>query len=84
MIVMEAMKMEHTIKANVDSVVDKVFFGAGDLVDGDVELISLRSEEDIKVIDEEIFMASQVKIIEVGFQEMVSKMRLGQYQSKLN
>ena len=48
LIVMEAMKMEHTIKANGDSIVDKVFFGAGDLVDGDVELISLRQAEDEK------------------------------------
>lgn len=43
LLVMEAMKMEHTIKAPTDSTVEKVFFAPGDLVDGDVELLSLSS-----------------------------------------
>jgi 3-methylcrotonyl-CoA carboxylase alpha subunit len=34
LMVMEAMKMEHIIKANVDGVVDKVLFSAGDFVEG--------------------------------------------------
>ena len=41
LIVMEAMKMEHTIKAGFDGKVEKIFFNEGDLVEGDVELISL-------------------------------------------
>ena len=45
LIVMEAMKMEHTIKAGFDGKVEKIFFNEGDLVEGDVELISLSSDE---------------------------------------
>jgi 3-methylcrotonyl-CoA carboxylase alpha subunit len=41
LLVMEAMKMEHTIKSPTDSVVEKVLFEAGDLVEGDVDLIVL-------------------------------------------
>ncbi len=35
LIVMEAMKMEHVIRAPRDGVVDKVFFRDGDFVDGE-------------------------------------------------
>ena len=45
LIVMEAMKMEHTIKAGFNGKVEKIFFNEGDLVEGDVELISLSSNE---------------------------------------
>ena len=41
LLVMEAMKMEHTIKSPSDAVVEKVLYEAGDLVEGDVELIVL-------------------------------------------
>ncbi|PKI17392.1 acetyl/propionyl/methylcrotonyl-CoA carboxylase subunit alpha [Colwellia sp. 12G3] len=40
LIIMEAMKMEHTIKAPSDGVVDEVFFCAGDMVDGGAELLA--------------------------------------------
>ena len=33
--------MEHTIKSPSDAVVEKVLYEAGDLVEGDVELIAL-------------------------------------------
>ena len=42
------MKMEHTIKAPNDGVVNEVFFSAGNMVDGGAELLSfsaLSSEE---------------------------------------
>lgn len=44
LLVMEAMKMEHTIKANADGVVANVHCAEGDLVDGGVELVSIDSE----------------------------------------
>ena len=37
--------MEHTIKAGVDGKVENIFYKEGDLVEGDVELISLSSDE---------------------------------------
>ncbi len=39
LLVMEAMKMEHTIVAPVDGVVDDVLFGVGDQVDEGAELV---------------------------------------------
>ena len=39
-IIMEAMKMEHAIKAPVDGVVNEVFYANGDLVDGGADLLS--------------------------------------------
>lgn len=44
-IVMEAMKMEHTIKANGNGTVESIYFNEGDLVEGDVELIHINCEE---------------------------------------
>ena len=41
LIVLEAMKMEHTIRSNCKGVVKKVFFNQGDLVGGEVELLEL-------------------------------------------
>lgn len=41
LLVMEAMKMEHTIKANVDGVIEAIHCEEGGLVDGGVELVSL-------------------------------------------
>ena len=39
LLVMEAMKMEHTINAPADGIVEQVFFQTGDLVHNDEELI---------------------------------------------
>lgn len=39
LLMMEAMKMEHTIRAPVSGVVNNFYFQAGDLVDGGAELI---------------------------------------------
>ena len=40
LMVMEAMKMEHTINAPADGSVDSFYFGAGDLVDGGTQLLA--------------------------------------------
>jgi len=40
LVIMEAMKMEHTIKAPNDGIVDEIFFNAGDMVDGGAELLA--------------------------------------------
>jgi len=39
LLVMEAMKMEHTIRAPADGIVQAFYFKAGDLVDGGTELV---------------------------------------------
>ncbi len=41
LIVMEAMKMEHTIKASKDGKIEKIYFEQDQLVDGGVELVEL-------------------------------------------
>lgn len=46
LLVMEAMKMEHTIKASHDGVVEDICFKEGELVDGGVELVKLKNEEE--------------------------------------
>ena len=43
-VVMEAMKMEHTIKASDNGVVSNIFFNETQLVDGGVELVSIEVE----------------------------------------
>ena len=45
MLIMEAMKMEHTIKAPADGTVDEFFFKPGDLVDGGAELLAFTAAE---------------------------------------
>lgn len=40
-LVMEAMKMEHTIKATKDGVVEKIFYKEGDQVQAKVELVKI-------------------------------------------
>lgn len=45
LVIMEAMKMEHTIKAPADGVVSDVFYAAGDLVDGGAELLAFEASE---------------------------------------
>lgn len=46
LMIMEAMKMEHTIKAPSDGVIDDVFYQAGDMVDGGSELVKFTALED--------------------------------------
>jgi len=46
LIIMEAMKMEHTIKAPTDGIVNEVFFSAGDMVDGGAELLAFTSQSE--------------------------------------
>ena len=43
LLVMEAMKIEHTIKAPKEGVIDKILFNVGDHVDDRVKLIELKS-----------------------------------------
>ncbi|HWG79121.1 MAG TPA: acetyl/propionyl/methylcrotonyl-CoA carboxylase subunit alpha [Stellaceae bacterium] len=45
LMVLEAMKMEHTIAAPADGVIERVNFAAGDLVEEGAELIALSAEE---------------------------------------
>ena len=45
LLVLEAMKMEHTISAPADGVVSRVCFSTGDLVDEGVELLTLEQEQ---------------------------------------
>lgn len=44
--IMEAMKMEHVIQAPKDGVVEDVFFGVGDFVDGGKVVVSFVAEEE--------------------------------------
>ena len=44
LLVMEAMKMEHTIKAHKNTVIDEVLYAVGDLVDEGAELIRFEEE----------------------------------------
>jgi 3-methylcrotonyl-CoA carboxylase alpha subunit len=45
MLVMEAMKMEHTIRAPADGKVTKFYYQPGDLVDGGAELLAFETAE---------------------------------------
>ncbi|NMP33442.1 acetyl/propionyl/methylcrotonyl-CoA carboxylase subunit alpha [Thalassotalea sp. M1531] len=44
LVIMEAMKMEHTIKAPSAGTVTELFFSAGDMVDGGAELLAFEAE----------------------------------------
>ena len=44
LVIMEAMKMEHPIKAPSDGVVNEVFFSAGDMVNGGAELLDFSTQ----------------------------------------
>ena len=44
-IIMEAMKMEHTLCAPVDGTVNEFFFGAGDQVHGGADLLTFTADE---------------------------------------
>ncbi|KGE02810.1 acetyl/propionyl/methylcrotonyl-CoA carboxylase subunit alpha [Pseudohaliea rubra] len=46
LMILEAMKMEHTVKAPVDGTVDAFRFAAGDLVDGGAALVAFTPTED--------------------------------------
>jgi biotin carboxyl carrier protein len=46
LVVLEAMKMEHTIRSNCEGTVLKVFFNHGDLVGGEVELLELEAKKE--------------------------------------
>ncbi len=46
LVIMEAMKMEHTIKAPSDGTIDEVFFQAGDMVDGGAELLAFSTDDE--------------------------------------
>ncbi len=46
LVIMEAMKMEHTIKAPIDGTVNEVFFQAGDMVDGGAELLAFSASDE--------------------------------------
>ena len=41
LVIMEAMKMEHSLKAPHDGIVAEIYFAEGDLVEDGAELISL-------------------------------------------
>ena len=45
LMIMEAMKMEHTIRAPADGVVKAFYFQAGDLVDGGAELLDFEEAD---------------------------------------
>jgi 3-methylcrotonyl-CoA carboxylase alpha subunit len=45
LVIMEAMKMEHTIKAPSNGTIDEVFFHEGDMVDGGAELLAFTEQE---------------------------------------
>lgn len=45
LLVMEAMKMEHSLKAPCDCTVDQFLFKEGELVEGDIELIAITPKE---------------------------------------
>lgn len=45
LIIMEAMKMEHTIKAPANGTVNEIFYAIGDLVDGGADLLSFTPAE---------------------------------------
>jgi len=44
LMVLEAMKMEHSIAAPMDGKIDRVFFKAGDLVEEGAELLAFVEE----------------------------------------
>jgi 3-methylcrotonyl-CoA carboxylase alpha subunit len=52
LVIMEAMKMEHTIKAPSNGTIDEVFFAAGDMVDGGAELLAFSEQENSNIESE--------------------------------
>jgi 3-methylcrotonyl-CoA carboxylase alpha subunit len=47
LVIMEAMKMEHTIKAPSDGIIDEVFFQVGDMIDGGAELLAFTEQKNM-------------------------------------
>ncbi len=45
LVIMEAMKMEHTIKAPSNGCVDEIFFNSGDMVDGGAALLAFTASD---------------------------------------
>ncbi|MDO6445983.1 acetyl/propionyl/methylcrotonyl-CoA carboxylase subunit alpha [Colwellia sp. 1_MG-2023] len=45
LMIMEAMKMEHTIKAPEDGTIDALYYAQGDMVDGGCELLAFTAQE---------------------------------------
>ena len=45
LMIMEAMKMEHTIKAPENGTIDTLFYTEGEMVDGGSELLAFTAEE---------------------------------------
>ncbi len=45
LMIMEAMKMEHTIKAPTDGTIDTIFYQSGEMVDGGAELLAFTPKE---------------------------------------
>ena len=45
LMIMEAMKMEHTIKAPEDGTIDALYFAEGEMVDGGCELLAFTAQE---------------------------------------
>ncbi len=43
-LILEAMKMEHAIRANIDGTISDLFFKEGELVDDDVELLAIAAK----------------------------------------
>jgi 3-methylcrotonyl-CoA carboxylase alpha subunit len=43
LVILEAMKMEHTIRSPYSGVVEEIFFGAGDFVEEGVELARVKA-----------------------------------------
>ena len=46
LVIMEAMKMEHTIRAPNKGIVDAIFFKEGEMIDGGAELLAFTAEEE--------------------------------------
>ena len=46
LLVMEAMKMEHAIRADKDGLVTEIYYQAGDLVDGGASLLLFEAADD--------------------------------------
>jgi acetyl/propionyl-CoA carboxylase alpha subunit len=44
LVIMEAMKMEHTIKANCNGIIKKIFFKEDELIEGSTQLIEIEKE----------------------------------------
>ena len=44
LLILEAMKMEHAIKANCDGTIKQIFISAGQLVEGGNELIEIEEK----------------------------------------